>query len=175
MVDLRSTKCSRWAIRTFAESADVSRDRAKIDPKRTPQEILHDLEKDHPPADRLLQTFRDVLGGLRQFIVDQQDVTIPSSARPSWKRRRRVHARPDFRVHGHARPYEKVAKEAFFNVTLPEANWSREQVEEHMASFNRGTVISTAIHEVYPATTRNFCGCSGRPRSAQADRLGHQR
>jgi len=61
-------------------------------------------------------------------------------------------------------PYEKVAKEAFFNVTLPEANWSREQVEEHMASFNRGTVISTAIHEVYPGHYAHFCGCSGRPR-----------
>src|SRR5579864_3675344 len=33
---------------------------AKIDPHRTPQQILQELEKDHPPADALLQTFRDV-------------------------------------------------------------------------------------------------------------------
>src|SRR5207245_3259111 len=46
-------------------------------------------------------------------------------------------------------PFEK-AKEAFFNVTLPEQTWTPEQVEEHMAGFNRGTVISTAIHEAYP-------------------------
>src|SRR2546426_2583849 len=43
--------------------------------KRTPQEILHDLEKDHPPADRMLQTFRDVLDGIRQFIIDHKIVT----------------------------------------------------------------------------------------------------
>jgi uncharacterized protein (DUF885 family) len=47
-------------------------------------------------------------------------------------------------------PFEQRAKEAFFNVTLPEANWSPKEVEEHMAGFNRGTVISTAVHEAYP-------------------------
>jgi uncharacterized protein (DUF885 family) len=70
-------------------------------------------------------------------------------------------------------PFEKVAKEAFFNVTLPEAAWSAKEVEEHMAGFNRGTVISTAVHEVYPghytqflwvpyapSKTRKLLGCS---------------
>ena len=47
-------------------------------------------------------------------------------------------------------PFEKRAKEAFFNVTLPEPGWTPKEVEEHMAGFNRGTVISTAIHEAYP-------------------------
>jgi uncharacterized protein (DUF885 family) len=47
-------------------------------------------------------------------------------------------------------PYEHVAKEAFFNVTVPEPNWPQKQVEEWLQGFNRGTIISTAIHEVYP-------------------------
>ena len=47
-------------------------------------------------------------------------------------------------------PYEKTAKEAFFNVTLPEKSWSAKQTEEHMEGFNRGTIISTAVHEAYP-------------------------
>jgi hypothetical protein len=123
---------------------------ARIDPKRTPQDILHDLEKDHPPADRLLQTFRDVLGGLRQYIVDHKIVTIPSTVPPIVEETPPFMRALTFASMDTPGPYEKVAKEAFFNVTLPEANWSREQVEEHMASFNRGTIISTAIHEVYP-------------------------
>jgi uncharacterized protein (DUF885 family) len=53
-------------------------------------------------------------------------------------------------------PYEKVAKEAFFNVTLPERGWSRERIEEHLQYFNRGTIISTAIHEVYPGHYTQF-------------------
>jgi uncharacterized protein (DUF885 family) len=53
-------------------------------------------------------------------------------------------------------PFEKVAKEAFFNVTLPEPTWSQKEVEEHMAGFNRGTIISTAVHEVYPGHYTQF-------------------
>ena len=47
-------------------------------------------------------------------------------------------------------PYEKVAKEAFFNVTLPEKSWTPTAVAEHMAAFNHGVIISTAVHETYP-------------------------
>ena len=47
-------------------------------------------------------------------------------------------------------PYETVAKEAFFNVTLPEKDWTPEHVASFMGGFNRGTVLSTAIHEAYP-------------------------
>jgi uncharacterized protein (DUF885 family) len=47
-------------------------------------------------------------------------------------------------------PYEKVAKEAFFNVTLPEKNWTANEVAEHMAAFYKGVIISTAVHEAYP-------------------------
>ena len=47
-------------------------------------------------------------------------------------------------------PYETVAKEAFFNVTLPEKDWPEDRVEDFMGAFNRGTILSTAIHEAYP-------------------------
>ncbi len=47
-------------------------------------------------------------------------------------------------------PYEKVAKEAFFNVTIPEKSWTPEHVEGFMGQFNYGTILSTAVHEAYP-------------------------
>ena len=79
MVDLPLDKVLEVGFQNLRQNQQAFRaTAAKIDPKRTPQEILHDLEKDHPPADRLLQTFRDVLGGLRQFIVDHKIVTMPS-------------------------------------------------------------------------------------------------
>ena len=136
---------------------------AKVDPKRTPQEILHDLEKDHPPADRLLQTFRDVLGGLRSFIVQHKIATIPSTTPPILEETppfMRALTTASMDTPG---PFEKVAKEAFFNVTLPERSWSREQVDEHMKSFNRGTIISTAVHEVYPGHYTQFLWVQNAP------------
>lgn len=123
---------------------------AQIDPKRQPAEILHKLERNHPAPGGLLQAFRDVLGGLRDFIVKNKIVDIPSSEMPI------VEETPPFmRALTSASmdtpgPYEKVAKEALFNVTLPEASWKPAQVQEHMESFNHGTIISTAIHEAFP-------------------------
>ncbi|HLH17963.1 MAG TPA: DUF885 domain-containing protein, partial [Bryobacteraceae bacterium] len=130
--------------------AELRRVAAQIDARRTPQEILKQLEQDHPPAGQLLQTFRDVLGGLRSFVETHRIVTIPSPVPPI------VEETPPFmRALTTASmdtpgPYEAKATEAFFNVTLPERDWSQQQTEEYMEGFNRGTIISTAIHEVYP-------------------------
>jgi hypothetical protein len=136
---------------------------ARVDSKRAPQEILHDLEKDHPPADGLLQTFRDVLGGLRGFIVQRKIATIPSTTPPILEETppfMRALTTASMDTPG---PFEKVAKEAFFNVTLPERSWSREQVDEHMKSFNRGTIVSTAVHEVYPGHYTQFLWVQNAP------------
>jgi len=129
---------------------------AQIDPKRTPQQILDDLEKDHPAPNQLLATFRGVLGGLRDFLVQHRIITVPSPVLPI------VEETPPFmRALTTASmdtpgPYETVAKEAFFNVTLPEPGWSAKETEEYMEGFNRGTVISTATHEVYPGHYTQF-------------------
>ena len=129
---------------------------ATIDPQRAPQEILADLEKDHPPPDRLLQTFRDTLGGLRDFIVTHRIITLPSPRPPILEETPPFARALTFASMETPGPYEKVAKEAFFNVTLPDPSWPSRQIEEHMAGFNRGTIISTAIHEAYPGHYMQF-------------------
>ena len=56
---------------------------AKIDPKRTPQQILEELEHDHPAPDKLLDTFRGTLGGLRDYIDQHHIMTIQMCIRDS--------------------------------------------------------------------------------------------
>ena len=136
---------------------------ARIDSKRTSREILADLEKDHPSAERLLPTFRDVLGRLRDFIVQHKIVTIPSITPPILEETPPFDRALTTASMDTPGPYEKVAKEAFFNVTLPEPGWSRERIEEHLQSFNRGTIISTAIHEVYPGHYTQFLWVQAAP------------
>ncbi|HXP83101.1 MAG TPA: DUF885 domain-containing protein [Bryobacteraceae bacterium] len=128
----------------FAETA------ARIDPSKTPRQILEESEKDHPPGDALLGAFRDTLGGLKDFIESHKIVTIPSEVRPILEE-----TPPFMRALTSASmdtpgPYETVAKEAFFNVTLPEKAWPADRVEDYMRSFHRGVILSTAIHEAYP-------------------------
>jgi hypothetical protein len=123
---------------------------AKLDPKKTPLQILDEINKEHPAPDKLLQTFRDTLGGLSDFIQSKHIVTIPSPVRPLLEETPPFLRALTFASMDTPGPYEKVAKEAFFNVTLPEKGWSAKRTEEHMSGFNRGTIISTAIHEAYP-------------------------
>ena len=122
----------------------------KIDPTKTPQQIAEKFEKDHPAPDQLLQDFRNTFDGLIGFINQHRIVTILSPVRPILEE-----TPPFMRALTTASmdppgPYEKVATEAYFNVTLPEKNWSKQRTEEFMTAFNRGTIASTAIHETYP-------------------------
>jgi len=123
---------------------------AKINPRRMPLQILDEAAHDHPAPDHLLQAFRDVLGGLKDFITAHKIIGIPSPVLPILEETPPFERALTFASMDTPGVYEKVAKEAYFNVTLPEANWPPKQVEEHMEGFNRGTIISTAIHEAYP-------------------------
>jgi uncharacterized protein (DUF885 family) len=143
--------------------AELQRVAAEIDPHRPAEAILQDLENDHPTAGNLLGSFRDVLGGLRDFIETKHIVTIPSQVMPI------VEETPPFmRALTSASmdtpgPYEKVAKEAFFNVTLPEPGWPAKEVDEYLQGFNRGTIISTAVHEAFPGHYVQFLWVPSAP------------
>jgi uncharacterized protein (DUF885 family) len=122
----------------------------KIDPHKTPQQIAEGYEKDHPAPDQLLQKFRDTFSGLIGFINQKHIITIPSNTRPILEETppfMRALTTASMDTPG---PYEKVATEAYFNVTLPEKSWQPKRVEEFMTAFNRGTIASTAIHEAFP-------------------------
>ncbi len=129
---------------------------AKIDPNKTAAQILAELEKDHPAPDKLLQTFRDTLGGLKDFLAQHHIVRLPSEVLPIVEETPPFGRALTFASMDTPGPFEKIAKEAFFNVTLPEPNWTQQQVEEHMVGFNRGLIISTAVHEVYPGHYTQF-------------------
>ena len=136
--------------------AELKRVAAQIDPKKTPEEILAQLEKQHPQPDHLLQSFRDTFNSLVTFIQQKNIITLPSEIKPI------VEETPPFaRALSSASmdtpgPYENRATEAFFNVTLPEPTWSKQKTEEWMEDFNRGVIVSTTVHEAYPGHYTQF-------------------
>ena len=123
---------------------------AKLDPSKTPAQILALIGHEHPAPDKLMQTFRDTLGGLRSYIEQHDILTVPSQVMPIVEETPPFMRALTFASMDTPGPYEKVATEAYFNVTLPEADWTPKEVEEHMMGFSNGTVISTAVHEVFP-------------------------
>jgi uncharacterized protein (DUF885 family) len=164
MVDIPLDRLLQIGYANLRQNQASFRETAKkIDPGKTPQQILDAAEKDHPVADKLLEAFRATLGGLRSYITKHGIVTIPSPVPPI------VEETPPFmRALTTASmdtpgAYEKVAKEAFFNVTLPEKNWTPSHIEEHLEMFNRGVITSTSIHETYPGHYVQFLWVQSAP------------
>jgi uncharacterized protein (DUF885 family) len=135
----------------------------QIDPSKTPQQILEDLGRDHPAPAALLQTFRDMLGALRSYVEEHHIVGVPSEVLPIVEETPPFMRALTFASMDTPGPYEMIAKEAYFNVTLPESSWTPKQVEEHMHGFNRGTLVSTAVHEVFPGHYVQFLWLSSAP------------
>ncbi len=129
---------------------ELKRVAALVDPNKTLPEVLAILRRDHPAPADLLQSFRDVLAGLRQFIVAKHIITIPSKEEPV------VEETPPFAralttaAMDTPGPYEAGDTTGIFEVSLPDPKLKAEELGEYMEGFNRGTIVSTAIHEVYP-------------------------
>ena len=130
--------------------AELKRVAALIDPSKTPEQVLATLEQDHPRPDQLLQDFRASFGSLTNFIQQKHIITIPSDIRPIVEETPPFARALTFASMDTPGPYETKATEAYFNVTLPEASWPAEKIKSWMEGFNRGTILSTAIHEAYP-------------------------
>ena len=133
-----------------ANQAEFARVAKEVDPTKTPLEVLAELATIHPAPDHLLQSFRDSFDSLTGFIKSHKIITLPSDVRPTLEE-----TPPFMRATTQASmdspgPFETHSTTAFFNVTLPEKDWTPEHVAEHMAAFNVGTIVSTSVHEAYP-------------------------
>ncbi len=130
--------------------ADFKRIAHELDPTKTPGQVLAELATIHPAPDKLLDSFQSTFSSLIAFINDHHIITIPSKVEPVLEE-----TPPFMRATTSASmdppgPFETHSTKAYFNVTLPEKGWTPEHVAEHMAEFNVGTIISTAVHEAYP-------------------------
>lgn len=128
----------------------------RIQPGRTPAEVMKSLSDDHPTAEDLIPSVRRSVEKARRFLVEKQLVTIPSEVRP------RIEETPPYaRSGGFASmdtpgPYETKATEAFYYVTPVEADWTAQHKEEHLRLFNQPVVDVINVHEAYPGHYLQF-------------------
>jgi hypothetical protein len=123
---------------------------AELEPNKSSSDVLAELMADHPAADQLLQSFRDTFDGLISFIRTKHIITIPSDVRPILQPTPPFMRATTFASMDTPGPFENVAKEAYFNVTLPGAHETVQEIAGRMSAFNVGTIVSTATHEAYP-------------------------
>ena len=130
--------------------AEFARVAKEVDPSKTPQEVLAELATIHPAPGDLLNAFHGTFDSLVAFIREHHIITIPSDVQPTLEETPPFMRATTFASMDPPGPFETHSTKAYFNVTLPEKDWTAEHVAEHMASFNVGTIISTSVHEAYP-------------------------
>ena len=133
--------------RNQAEFARVAK---LVDPTKTPEQVLAQLALIHPDPDKLLSAFQDTFSSLIAFIRTNHIITIPSEVQPVLEETPPFARATTFASMDPPGPFETHSTKAYFNVTLPEKDWTPAHVAEHMASFNVGTIVSTSVHEAYP-------------------------
>jgi uncharacterized protein (DUF885 family) len=145
---------------------------AKIDPTRAPLDVQKSLQ-DHPPAARILATVNGLLAGIRQFLVDKSIVTIPSPVMPIVQETPPFERAMTLASMDTPGAFEQ-AKQAYYNVTLPDPKWTPQQTESYLSGALSDYVIKmVSIHEAFPghyvqflwmpqmkSKTRKLWGCS---------------
>ena len=120
-----------------------------LDPEKSPSEVIASVAADHPAADALIEETRDMLEDIRQYLIDNDIVSVPSEVRcqtvetPSFMRW--AFAALDF-----PGPYEENATETYYYVTPVEEHWSEAEKEQWLTSFNYATLRAVSVHEAYP-------------------------
>lgn len=122
----------------------------RIDPKKTPAEVMATLADNHPSAADLLPAVRSNANDIRQFLVDRKIVTIPSEVRASIVETPPFMRSGTFAAMDTPGAFESKATEAYYYVTPPEKGWPAKQVEEHLRLFNKYVIDIVTIHEAYP-------------------------
>ena len=127
-----------------------------IDPTRTPRQVLDGVEAAHPPAAKLLETTQAGLDAILRFMQEHHIVTVPNAAPV------RVQETPPFMrsittasmdIPG---PFETVATEAYYSMTLPEPKLTPAQTNEFMAQWNYPLIANVSVHEVWPGHYLQF-------------------
>lgn len=135
------------AIRYYQEW--VAREAARVDPAKTPAQVMQAITQNHPPAEELIPTARRQLEEVQRFVIDKQLVTLPSQRLPTV-RETPPYARMGFASMDTPGPFEQRATEAYYNITNVEPDWTPEQKAQHLTYFSRAGLLGITVHEAMP-------------------------
>ncbi|HEV8267538.1 MAG TPA: DUF885 domain-containing protein, partial [Thermoanaerobaculia bacterium] len=128
----------------------------KIDPKKTPAEVMKSLSDEHPSADELLPSVRRSIEEARAFVAEHGIATIPSEVRPHVEETPPYNRSGSFASMDTPGAYETKATEAFYFVTPVEKDWDAKHQEEHLRLYNPYVVAMINVHEAWPGHYLQF-------------------
>jgi len=135
----------------------------KIDPTKSPANVLLALANDHPTEEDLIPSVRRTIEKTRQFLLDNHIIKVPSEVRPTVTETPPYARNGSFASMDTPGPYETNATEAFYYVTPTEKEWSPRHKEEHLRLFNRPATEIITIHEAFPGHYIQFLNAKHYP------------
>ncbi len=151
LVDALPEKILDLGMSQIKEEQEVFAQAAKvIDPNKSAVEVFKQIQKEHPPADKLLAEIGKNLDQIRSYVIDHKIVAVASNVRPQVRETPQYDRATEFAAMDTPGPFEKKATEAFYFVTPVEPDWTDQQKEEWLTSFNKYDADVTSIHEAYP-------------------------
>ena len=134
----------------FADTARL------IDPKRTAMQVLETVQTNYPLASKLLAVTQAELDALGQFMTDRKLITIPKAAPATVQETPpflRATTSASMDIPG---PFETVATEAYYNMTLPDPKSSAKDTREFMKQWYYAAISNVSVHEVWPGHYLQF-------------------
>jgi uncharacterized protein (DUF885 family) len=135
----------------------------KIDPTKSPDEVMKQLENDHPTERSLILDARGTIESIRQFLIDRRIVTLPSEIRPTIMETPGYMRDGGFAFMDTPGAFETRATESFYYITPPDRRWSATHKEEHLRLFNSPVMKIVTIHEAFPGHFVQFLYASQFP------------
>lgn len=113
--------------------------------------LLEQVENDYPAPEELLEYTAITLDRTRQFVIDNDLVTVPSDEQCQTIYTPKSMRSFAFAAMDTPGPFEvPEASEAYYWVTPPDPSWSAEKTKEFMKLFNKSAFESITIHEAWP-------------------------
>jgi uncharacterized protein (DUF885 family) len=130
--------------------AQFARVAHELEPDKSAQQVLDELTSAHPEPAALLASFQATFDSLIDFIQTHHIISLPSSVRPILQETPPFMRATTIASMDTPGPFESVAQEAYFYVTLPDPAWDAARTEEFMTQYPYADISNTAVHEAYP-------------------------
>jgi len=142
-------------------------DLKKLAGDRPVRGLLKESAREHPSAERLIPDTQALLDGLKRWASGV--ASVPHDAACTVQETPEFRRSLSFASMETPGPFEKVARDAYYSITLPDPSWPADRQEAHLAFFNKYSLPLISVHEAYPGHYVQFLGlqrCASRVRKA---------
>lgn len=127
-----------------------------INPNKKPIDVYNDMQKEHPTAAGLIPDSKKNLEAIRQFLIDNKIVTMPSEVRVKLEETPAFARATSTASMDTPGPFETKATEAYYYITPVDSKWTPKQAEDWLAQFNYYSTDVVSVHEAYPGHYTQF-------------------